>query len=46
VPVGDATANRVVRTHGAKPSLGFTPKTHLELGGQLGLLDVERAAKV
>ena len=46
VPVGDATANQVVRTVGEKPSQAFTPKTHLELGTSLGLLDLERAAKV
>ncbi len=46
VPVGDASANRVVRTVGGKPSHGFAPKTHLELAQQLGLMDVERAAKM
>src|SRR3990167_6958582 len=46
VPVGDATANQIVRTHGAKTSFGFTPLTHLELGDRLGLFDLERAAKL
>ncbi len=46
VPVGDASANHVVRTIGQKPSLGFTPKSHLELARQLGLIDFERAAKI
>ncbi|MBI3010919.1 MAG: serine--tRNA ligase [Candidatus Omnitrophica bacterium] len=46
VPVGDAKANQVIRTHGAKPSHAFRPKTHLELTERLGLMDFERAAKV
>ena len=46
VPVGDAKANQVVRSVGQKPSHAFTPKTHLELAEQLGLIDFERAAKV
>ena len=46
VPVGDAKANTVVRTVGQKPPHAFTPKTHLELAEQLGLLDFERAAKI
>jgi seryl-tRNA synthetase len=46
VPVGDAKANKVMRTVGEKPALSFKAKTHLELAGSLGLLDFERAAKV
>ena len=46
VPDGDARANAIVRTHGEPPRLAFKPKTHLELGAALGLLDLERAAKV
>lgn len=46
VPDGGAAANRIVRTHGAQPKLSFAPKTHMELGNALGLLDLERAAKV
>lgn len=47
VPVGDAHANKIVR-HSVteKPSYPFPPKTHLELGQQLRLLDFERGAKV
>ena len=46
VPVGDAAANQIVRTIGQKPSYGFTPKTHMELGAQQGFFDLERAAKI
>jgi seryl-tRNA synthetase len=47
VPVGsDENDNRVVRTWGEKPTLGFTPKDHADLGVALGILDFERAAKL
>ncbi|MBI4323059.1 MAG: serine--tRNA ligase [Candidatus Omnitrophica bacterium] len=46
VPVGDATANQVVRVVGEQPALTFKPKTHLELADSLGLLDFARAAKM
>jgi seryl-tRNA synthetase len=38
--------NVVVRTWGEKPSFGFAPKAHWELGEKLGILDFERAAKL
>jgi seryl-tRNA synthetase len=47
VPVGpDETHNVVVRSWGTPPVFDFTPKDHIELGLQLGLIDLERAAKV
>ena len=46
VPVGDASANRVVRSWGEPVRHAFQPKTHLELGETLGLLDFARAAKM
>ncbi len=47
LPVGcSETDNRVLRTYGEKPSFGFTPKEHWELGENLGYLDFERAVKV
>jgi len=47
VPDGaDATANPVVRQWGDPPQLSFPPKSHLELGESLGLLDLKRAAKI
>jgi seryl-tRNA synthetase len=47
VPVGDsAEANVEVRRWGAPPQFDFTPKPHWELGESLGILDLERAAKI
>ena len=46
-PVGrDESANRQVRTHGEKPVFDFKPRTHVEVGTQLGILDLARAAKI
>jgi len=38
--------NVVIRSWGEKPSFGFEPKPHWELGEKLGILDFERAAKL
>ena len=47
VPVGpDESANRVERHWGDKPAFSFAPKSHWDLGEQLGILDFDRAAKV
>jgi seryl-tRNA synthetase len=47
VPVGkDAGANETMRVVGKPPKFDFTPKNHLELAENLGLIDSERAAKV
>ena len=47
VPVGKSADDNVeVRRWGAPPKLDFTPKPHWELGEQLGVLDLERAAKL
>src|SRR5436853_3329285 len=47
VPVGaGAEQNIEVRHWGTAPKLDFTPKPHWELGEQLGVLDLERAAKL
>src|ERR671930_34706 len=47
VPLGrDEHDNKVVRTWGEQRTLDFTPKPHWELGEQLGVLDLERAAKL
>jgi seryl-tRNA synthetase len=47
VPVGtNAEANVEVRRWGTPPKFDFTPKPHWELGEQLGVLDLERAAKL
>ncbi|MEK7794908.1 MAG: serine--tRNA ligase [Candidatus Hydrogenedentota bacterium] len=47
VPSGaDASANRVVRTWGEPKTFDFEPLDHVALGEKLGLLDLERAAKL
>ena len=47
IPDGkDESANRFVREWGMKPEFSFTPKTHVELGENLDLLDFKRAAKI
>ncbi len=47
VPVGKSEADNVeVRSWGAPPQFDFTPKPHWELGEELGVLDLERAAKL
>jgi seryl-tRNA synthetase len=47
VPVGTSEKdNKEVRRWGQPPQFDFKPKPHWELGEQLGILDLERAAKV
>ena len=47
VPAGTSEENNVVvKTWGEKPALDFTPKPHWEIGESLGILDLERAAKL
>jgi len=47
VPVGCSEADNVaVKFWGEKPSFDFEPKPHWELGKALGILDLERAAKL
>ena len=47
VPVGkDESANVEVLRWGAKPEFDFEPKDHVDLGTALGILDLERAAKI
>jgi seryl-tRNA synthetase len=47
VPTGSSEAdNAVVKTWGDKPKFDFEPKPHWELGEALGILDLERAAKL
>jgi seryl-tRNA synthetase len=47
VPVGaDESANVEVRRWGAPPAFDFEPKDHVDLGASLGILDLERAAKI
>jgi seryl-tRNA synthetase len=47
VPAGPSEAdNVVVKTWGEKPVLDFEAKPHWEIGEALGILDLERAAKL
>ena len=47
VPVGKSSDDNVeVRRWGTAPKFDFTPKPHWEVGEQLGVLDLERAAKL
>jgi len=47
VPVGkDESANVELRRWGTKPEYDFAPKDHVDLGTALGILDLERAAKI
>ena len=47
VPVGHSADDNVeVRRWGTAPQFDFTPKPHWELGEELGILDLERAAKI
>ena len=47
VPVGkDEKDNKQERTWGKVPKFSFTPKTHIELGESLDLLDTVRGSKV
>ena len=47
VPVGKSSEDNVeIRRWGTPPQFDFTPRPHWELGEQLGILDLERAAKL
>jgi len=47
VPVGHSAEDNVeVRRWGTPPKFDFTPKPHWDVGAELGVLDLERAAKL
>jgi len=47
VPVGrDESANQELKRWGTPPSFGFEPRDHVDLAHALGILDLERAAKI
>jgi len=47
VPMGKSAADNVeVRRWGTPPEFPFKPKSHWDLGPELGILDFERAAKI
>ncbi|MEK7547364.1 MAG: aminoacyl--tRNA ligase-related protein, partial [Patescibacteria group bacterium] len=37
--------NKVIKTHGKKPTFDFTPKDHIELGKHLNIIDIERGTR-
>lgn len=47
VPVGrDESANEEISRWGTPPAFDFEPRDHVDLGNALGILDLERAAKI
>ena len=44
-PVGDAGANKEIYKWGEIPKFDFKPKSHIELGKSLDLIDLERGVK-
>jgi seryl-tRNA synthetase len=47
LPVGaDKRSNRVVRSWGAPREFAFTPRSHVDLGESLGIMDFARATKI
>jgi len=47
VPIGkDATGNIEIKKSGTVPKFDFKPKTHIDLGLNLDLIDFERGAKI
>ena len=47
VPIGEGEAENVeVRRWGNAPEFGFNPKDHVDIGTELGILDLERASKI
>jgi seryl-tRNA synthetase len=47
VPEGqDDSDNIEVKSWGEKPSFSFTPRSHWDIGVELGIIDFERAAKI
>ncbi len=46
VPIGDATQNKELKKWGEAPQFSFEPRSHIELGKALDIVDLERGAKV
>jgi len=46
VPIGDATANQVVKEWGTRKKFDFTPLPHWEIGKNLGIMDLPTATKI
>ena len=46
IPIGSPEANREVRKWGKAPKFDFNPKSHIELGKNLDILDFPRSSKI
>jgi len=46
VPVGGEENNAIISHWGVVPEFDFAPRGHIDLGNMLGILDMERGAKV
>lgn len=46
VPIGDVSANKVIRKEGEPPKFSYKVKDHIELGKLLDIIDFERGVKV
>ena len=46
VPEGGEDAYEVLEEHGERPEFDFEPRPHWELGEELGILDLERGARL
>ncbi len=46
IPIGTSKANKVVREWGEVPKFDFNPKSHIELGEKLDILDFPRSSKI
>jgi len=47
VPYGESEEdNKVIRQGGKQPKFSFEPKEHLEIGQNLGIIDVDRGVKI
>jgi seryl-tRNA synthetase len=46
VPIGGQDANKMVRQWGEIPKFDFNPKSHIELGEKLDILDFPRSSKI
>jgi len=46
IPIGRPEANKEVRKWGKRPKFDFNPKSHIELGQNLDILDFPRSSKI
>lgn len=46
VPIGDVSANKIIRKEGKPPKFSFKPRDHIELGKLLDIIDFERGVKL